>query len=274
MRWIATAPALGLALLIGAWPPAAANATTGGGARAADAAVAASRSAIGRQLGDFRFTDTTRRARSLADYRGRPLLVSLVYTGCTDACPLIVRNLHPAIEIAQEALGVDSFAVVTVGFDSRADTPERMRAFARRMGADLPNWDFLSADRATIDALADQLGFTFFPSSAGFDHMAQVSVVDAAGRVRAQVYGGAFEPPAIVEPLKGLVFSRDLPLASIDGLINRVRLFCTIYDPRSGRYTFDYSLFVGIFVGAGCLGLVGAVLVREWRRTRRAGRAA
>ena len=110
MRPGGAALALGLALL-GASPVAAATGATG--ARDAEAAVAASQSAIGRRLSDFRFTDTTRRARSLSDYRGRPLLVSLVYTGCTDACPLIIRNLYPAVEIAQEALGVDSFAVVT-----------------------------------------------------------------------------------------------------------------------------------------------------------------
>ena len=56
-----------------------------------------------------------------------------------------------------------------------------------------------------------------------------------------QIYGGVFEAPALVEPLKDLVYGRRSDWASLEGLINRVRLFCTLYDPRTGGYRFDYS---------------------------------
>ena len=75
-----------------------------------------------------------------------------------------------------------------------------------------------------------------------------------------------FEPPVIVEPLKDLVFGRYQPLASVQGIIDRIKLFCTVYDPNSGRYYFDYSLFAGIAIGLFCLGLILTVLIREWRR--------
>ena len=78
-------------------------------------------------------------------------------------------------------------------------------------------------------------------------------------------------PPLIVEPLKQLTIGAEANLTSISGIINQVRLFCTIYNPSSGRYRFDYSLFVGMIVGILSLGAVGAVLFREWRRTRRIG---
>ena len=29
-----------------------------------------------------------------------------------------------------------------------------------------------------------------------------------------------------------------------------MKLFCTVYDPRTGRYYFDYSLFASIIIGA------------------------
>ena len=41
--------------------------------------------------------------------------------------------------------------------------------------------------------------------------------------------------------------------ATLAGWINGVRLLCTVYDPNSGRYTFDYSIFVGAAVGMLCL---------------------
>ena len=98
--------------------------------------------------------------------------------------------------------GTDSFAVVTIGFDTRNDTPERMRAFARAQGIDRPGWRFLSGDARTVEALAEQVGFVVYPAPQGFDHMALTTVVDQEGRIYRQIYGGVFEAPAVVEPLK------------------------------------------------------------------------
>jgi len=53
-----------------------------------------------------------------------------------------------------------------------------------------------------------------------------------------------------------------------------VRLFCTIYDPRSGEYYFDYSIFIGFFIGFFILSSMLFILLRNlWRlwREERAG---
>ncbi|HET6467497.1 MAG TPA: SCO family protein [Geminicoccaceae bacterium] len=237
----------------------------------AESALRLSQAALGNRVGDHVFRDSAHRQVRIADFRGRPLLVSLVYTGCTSVCPVVLQSLASAVDAAQEALGRDAFAVVTIGFDVRQDTPERMRGFARSQGIDLPNWQFLSADRATVDRLAAELGFAIYPTAAGFEHAAQTSIIDEEGIVYRHIYGGVFEAPAVVEPLKDLIFGRWSNLTSIEGLANRVRLLCTLYDPRSGRYRLDFSLFLGIAIGGMCLSAVGIVLVREWRRSGRAG---
>jgi protein SCO1/2 len=234
----------------------------------ADEALTISRAAVGTLLPDLVLLDDGGRPLPLSSFRGRPLLVNLVYTACSDVCPTIIDSLHPAVETAQEALGRDSFAIATVGFDVRHDTPTRMRSFARERGADLPNWHFLSGTTETVGALSRAVGFSFYPSAGGFDHMAQVSVIDGQGRVHSQIYGGVFEPPAIVEPLKNLVLGRERSIWSGQGLVDRVRLICTVYDPNTGRYYFNYALFMGIGAGGGSLLLVLAFLLREWWRAR------
>jgi protein SCO1 len=225
--------------------------------------------AIGRQLADHRFVDSAQQPVRLADFRGKPLVVSLVYTSCSSVCPTIVQTLDAAVGTAQKALGADSFAVVTIGFDVRHDTPARMRAFARAQGIDRTGWRFLSGDARTVDALVDAVGFTVYPSPQGFDHLALTSVVDQEGVVYRQIYGGVFEAPALVEPLKDLVFGRQSDWTSLEGLVNRVRLFCTLYDPRTGGYRFDYSPFVGMAIGLIALAGVAGFAIREWRRARR-----
>jgi len=226
-----------------------------------------SEEAKGRALPDIVFTDTEGQTVRLSDYRGKPLLVTLIYTGCVNVCPTLIENLVPAVEVASEALGSDSFAVITVGFDIRQDTPQKLKSFARTRGADMPNWKFLAADQVSLDALAHAVGFGFFNRPGGFDHFSQVSLVDAEGRLHGQVYGAVFDPPVIVEPLKNLVFGKNVPVHSLERLIDRIKYYCTVYDPRTGRYYFNYSLFIGVAIGLACLGLVFFTLVREWRRS-------
>ncbi len=227
-------------------------------------AVVRSEAAIGQQLPPMTFTDVNNSKVRLADLRGKPLLISLVYTGCTDVCPMVIQNLRPAIEAAQNALGEMSFTTVTVGFNTRRDTPERMRSFARAQGVDLPNWLFLSSDQSTVEELADATGFTIVPSAGGFDHMAQVSVIDADGRIYQQIMGGVFNSPTIVEPLKDLMFGTRKPFLSISGIAERIKLFCTVYNPNTGRYYFNYSLFIGIGIGLACLMSILLWLMREF----------
>ncbi len=262
-----------LSLALGAPAPGVAAATPHSAtAFDADQALAASRATLGVRLGRHRFTTRDGREVSLrALAAGRPLVLSLIYTGCYHVCSVSTRHLGGAVRVAREALG-DTFAVATVGFDSAADTPARMRAYARRQGvADVLDWAFLSGDAANIAALVKDVGFSYFRSPKGFDHLVQTTVVDAEGRVYRQIYGDAFQPPALVEPLKELVFGRavDASAGSVEAWTNRLLLFCTLYDPASGRYRFDYSIFVGIGVGILVLGSLGGFLVRAWNENLR-----
>lgn len=237
----------------------------------AEKAIVYSQGALGRTLPDLVFTDTEGRSVAVRDYRGKPLLITLIYTSCADVCPTLIASLYPAVKAAVATLGADSFAVITVGFDLRNDSPARLRSFARTHGVDLPNWRFVATDQASLDALAKAVGFGIYSRTGGFDHLAQVSVVDAEGRLRQQIYGAVFEPALIAEPLKALILGRDQPVNSLGRLVDRIRYFCTVYDPGSGRYYFDYSLFVGIAVGLASFSAILAVLIREWRRSPASG---
>jgi protein SCO1 len=232
-------------------------------------ALAQSQAAIGRRVGDYVLRDETNREVRLSGYRGRPLVVSFVYTSCADACPVITRTLVDAAEEAQDTLGEDAFSVVTVGFDVASDTPERMRMFARQQGADLSNWRFLSGDLPSVAGLADDLGFAFYRSAKGFDHLFQTTIIDGDGRVYRQVYGAGFETPLLVEPLKELVFGTTAPFSSLEDLVKKVRLFCTIYDPATDRYRFDYSIFIQLVIGTIIILFMIGFVVRNFVRLRR-----
>ena len=183
-------------------------------------------------------------------------------------CPVITANIEKHVDIAQEALGEDAFSVVSIGFDWQVDTPDRMRMYASAKGIDTANWHFLSSDEPTVAAISKDVGFQFFATAKGFDHLSQTTIVDAGGKVYRQVYGQDFDAPAFVEPLKELVFDTPRDAGIVDHWVDTFKLFCTVYDPNSGRYRFDYSIFMTILVGVLCLGAILIFVITEWRRAR------
>lgn len=251
-------------LVVGLSTPAAADAR-------GETALQFSQDAIGNSVPDLAFSDASLGRIALADLHGKPVVITLVYTSCADICPVIIESLAAAVDTAEETLGKGSFNVLTIGFDTRNDTPQRMRSFARAHGAGGENWLFVAADRQSIERLTRSVGFSYFASAGGFEHMAQVTVLDRSGTVYQQIYGDVFEPPALVGPLRELILGGTRSIFSLSGLGDRLRLFCQVYDRNSGRYRVDYSLLVSALVGTVSLLAVLAFFVRELRRSRRAG---
>ena len=236
----------------------------------ARAAVERSQRAIGTTLGDHTLTGADGAPIRLAALRGKPLILSFVYTGCAQVCPTTTRFLERAVGEAQRALGPGTFEVVTVGFNLPFDTPGAMRDFQTRHGIDVRGWRFAAADRPTIDRLARDVGFAWIATPSGFDHVTQATIVDARGRVVRQVYGESFELPMFVAPLRELVTGEEAPLPDLAAVIERVRILCTVYDARAGRYRLDYGLFVEIAVGLSIVVATVWYLGAEWRRQRAA----
>lgn len=226
-----------------------------------------SQHAIGNQLGDYTFLNRSGRKVRLLDYRGKPLVIDMIYTHCPFICVTKTRNLD-ALKLSREALGADSFSVLTIGFDTENDTPEAMDDFGKRMDAKMPNWEFVSADADTIKKLSKDLGFVFFPSArGGFDHITQTTFVDGQGKVYQQIYGEEFDNKTLIEPLKNMIYNIKTSEPGLAGLSNRVKLFCTVYDARTGKYRIDYSYFYGIGLGILISIFITWWIASEYRRS-------
>ncbi len=238
-----------------------------------------SQAAIGRQLADHLLIDGNGKSVRLSSYRGKPLLVSFIYTGCFQVCPTSTRSLQESLQTLRKTFRAEHFNVISVGFNQPADSPQAMRAFAAQYRIDEPNWDFLSPAPGSVDALIRDFGFSFLATPAGFDHLLGVTVVDAHGRVYAQVYGERLSPDQLGEPLRLLLRGAPMPRQlSVSELIERVRIICTVYDPNTGTYRYNYGLIIEI---AGGVTFILAMLVffalelrNRWRAARARSRPA
>lgn len=236
-------------------------------------AVRVSQAAIGREIRDFTLLDREGRPVLLSRYRGKPLLVSFIYTGCFQVCPVTTRALQKAVESSRDVFGTDQFNIVSIGFNQPADSPQALKSFALQHGIDQKNWDFLSPHPSIVEPLAREFGFNYVATPAGFDHVLQVSVVDARGRIYRQIYGETLNAASLGEPLKQLM--RNAPIEEqlrLEDLIDRVRILCTVYDPKTGKYRVKYDLLLEIIGGAVFALAMIWFFATEWWTQRRSRR--
>lgn len=238
-----------------------------------DEALAFSRSRIGTVPADFVLRDREGREVALSSYRGKPLIVNFVFSGCFQVCPTSTRDLRAAVRAMRDRFGPNQFQVLSIGFDQPTDSPLAMKMFAAQLRIDEPNWEFLSPRAEDVAALTDAFGFRFRPSPAGFDHTVQVSMLDAGGKILGQVYGD-FSAEAIGEPirrlLRGMLIGETRTTADF---VDRVRIFCSVYDPTTGKYKADYTLVLQIAGGVTFFVSMIWFGIGEWRESRRLRRS-
>ncbi len=236
-------------------------------------ALKASQAVIGTKIGDHTLLDREGKPVRLSSYRGKPLLVSFIYTGCFQVCPSTTRSLQETVQGLQKTFGTNKFNVVSIGFNQPDDSPIALKTFAAQYQINQPNWEFLSPSMSTVAAIARDFGFVYAATPAGFDHVLQVSLLDGDGRIVRQVYGEGIPPAELGEPLKMLLSGEPFePSMMLDGVMDRIRILCTVYDPKTGDYVVDYTLPIQIAGGVTFFILMLIFMINEWRSSRTSAR--
>jgi len=129
--------------------------------------------------------DQDGRAFTLAHYRGRPVVVDFIYTGCGSVCPLL-SDAFRRLNRAPVVVGGDArpLQFLSVTFDS-LDTPARLREYASHYEADGDSWRFARVRSARdLAPLLESFGVVVISDGrGGFQHNAAMHVVDERGRL-------------------------------------------------------------------------------------------
>lgn len=155
---------------------------------------------------ELHLTDMNGQPRTLADFKGKVVVVFFGYVQCPDVCPTTLAELAAVKQQLGEA-GKDVQSIfVTV--DPERDTPEILKAYMGSFGGS----DFLALHGTPEETAAAAKEFKIFyakvpgktPSSYTVDHTAGSYLFDRAGRVRVFSRYGA-GPEALAADLKILL---------------------------------------------------------------------
>jgi protein SCO1/2 len=154
---------------------------------------------------DFRLTDSKGQPRSLADFRGKVVVLFFGYTQCPDVCPTTMADMAEV----RRRLGADGerLQVIFVTLDPDRDTPEVLSQYVPAFD---PTFIALRGDRDATAATARDFK-VFYQKVPGrsetsytIDHTAGSYVFDREGRVRLFLrHAGGVDP--IVEDLRKLL---------------------------------------------------------------------
>jgi len=151
-------------------------------------------SAFGR---DFALVDFDGKPRTLADYRGRAVVLFFGYTQCPDVCPTTLSTLAESMK--QLGSDADRVQVLFATVDPERDTAELLKQYVPAFD---PRFVGLRGDAAQTEAVAKEFRIIFqkvpgsTPETYTVDHSAGLFLFDPAGRLR--VYEGHGQPPDVL----------------------------------------------------------------------------
>ena len=156
---------------------------------------------------DFRLADPEGRARSVAEFRGKVVVLAFGFTQCPDVCPATLTDFASALKRLGPEAGRVQVLFVTV--DPARDTPELLRQYVPAFN---PAFIGLRGDEKATEKVTKD--FRIYanrrpgkaPGAYTVDHSAQSFVFDRGGKLRL-VIGYGMEPEKIASDLKILLNS-------------------------------------------------------------------
>jgi protein SCO1/2 len=146
---------------------------------------------------DFELRDQNGKRATMAEYRGRPVAVTFVYSTCEDTCPAMVDQVRGALDDT----GAD-MPLLAVSVDPAGDTPASARRFLneRRMTG---RARFLLGTESELAPVWK--GYGVRPQGGELDHSATVVLVDAQGFQRVGFPHDHLTPEALGHDIRRLV---------------------------------------------------------------------
>lgn len=132
---------------------------------------------------NFELTDQNNKKITNKNMAGKVYLVEFFYARCPTICPVMNSNL----KFVDKEINNPNFGIISVTIDPTNDTPDFLKAHAKKLGIKNPNWHFLTGDRDYIGKLANEFDIYVGDKNdkaENLNHSGMIALVDKVGNIR------------------------------------------------------------------------------------------
>ena len=171
--------------------------------------------AEGTPVPDFAFTNQDGKHVHLAQYKGKVLLLTFIYTRCPmpDFCPRMTSNFREIEKsLKQDPAAYARTHLLSVTFDPEYDTPKVLRHYALSTtslpAADLfSHWEFLAPRSQDLDAIAHFFALSMWKENEGKEkgqitHSLSTVIIDSNGKLYRWYHGNDWKPEELLREAK------------------------------------------------------------------------
>ncbi len=157
---------------------------------------------------EFRLRGLDGEAVSLADLRGKVVVLWFVYTRCPDVCPLHSEALASIQEQVNQTPMRELVQFITITTDPEHDTLEVLQDYGPNHGLDSINWTVLTSgpnEPSVTREVAGKYGLKFTLGEDGYQmHGVVTHLIDKSGNLRARYHGLRFHPTNLIVHINAL----------------------------------------------------------------------
>lgn len=127
--------------------------------------------------------DSKERVYSFSEFKGKYVMLTFIYTACSDVCPQLEFNLAEVYKrIPQKYIGED-IIFLSISFDPKNDDPATLEKYRYYFDSDGETWRMARiSDQQELKGLLKEFGVTVIPDENGnFQHNSAFYLVDPDG---------------------------------------------------------------------------------------------
>jgi len=161
---------------------------------------------------DFRLVNQDGKAVHLAEYKGKALLLTFIYTRCPvpEYCTLMSNNFAEIDkELKKDAALYDRTHLVSISFDPEYDTPQVLRSYGAAHTGNydketFSHWEFVTGDAVEVKKMAQFFGFTYVPEKDQIIHTLQTVLIAPDGQIVKLYSGNELKPSEVLSDIRTL----------------------------------------------------------------------
>lgn len=166
----------------------------------------------GAEVPDYGLVNQNDRPIHLAQYRGKSLLLTFIYTRCpiSDYCPLMSQNFAEIeAELAKQPELYKQTHLLSVSIDPDYDTPAVLRSYGaaytgKYTDEKFTHWEFATGTKDQVKDIAQFFGLRYYADQDQIVHGLRTVIINPEGKVAKVYRDNSWKPDEVIAELRKL----------------------------------------------------------------------